>query len=310
MDLVDREGGVILKKLIAIGASGLLGGHLAKYAKDRYEVVATYLSHPLEIPGCRVIKMDITDFQKTQETILIENPDFIVLSAAQRDVDYCEKNKNEVRKINIEGARNVANAANAVQAKLIYLSTDLVFDGKKGHYFEDDKTNPVNYYGKTKLKGEKEVGQATDNYAIARVSVLYDWNPFDYTTNFIFWVYNNLKDGNQLSLFADQFRNATYIKNACEAILRIFEKNQKGIFHVAGKHCESRYEIGLKVADIFEFDSSLISKMDSAESNWIAKRPKKCCLDVGKMESVLGVKAMTVEEGLLAMREELIQSKP
>jgi dTDP-4-dehydrorhamnose reductase len=305
MDLVDREGGLILDKILVIGASGLLGGHLAKYAKDRYDVVATYLGHPFDIPGCKAIKMDITDPERTINAVQKEGPDCVVLSAAQRNVDYCEKNQDEVRRINVEGARNVAIAANAVQAKLIFLSTDLVFDGKKGHYLEDDTTNPVNYYGLTKLKGEQEVASVSNDHAIARVSVLYDWDPFEHTTNYISWVYKNLDKGKPLSLFSDQFRNATYIKNACEALLRIFEKDEKGIFHVAGKHCENRYDMGLKVAEIFNFDDSMISKMDSNESDWVAKRPKKCCLDVGKMESVLGVPAMTIEEGLLAMKKDL-----
>ena len=299
-----------LKKLMIIGGSGLLGGHLAKFVKDGYEVVATYNDHPVELPGCRTIKMDIKDSERSFDTVQKEDPDCVILSAAQRNVDYCEKNQNEVRRINVEGAKNVAIAANRVHAKLIFLSTDLIFDGKKEHYLEDDITNPVNYYGVTKLKGEQEVSSISDDYAIARVSVLYDWDPFEHTTNFISWLYKNLKKEKPLSLFTDQFRNATYIKNACEALIKILEKDEKGIFHVAGKKCENRYSIGLAVADTFGFDRSLISASESVNGDWLAVRPKKCCLDVGKMESVLGVTAMTVEEGLLAMKKELKQSKP
>jgi dTDP-4-dehydrorhamnose reductase len=305
MDMVDREGGLNLKKLMIIGGSGLLGGHLAKYAKDDYDVVATFNGHPIELQGCRAIKMDITDSEKTQNAICDEDPEYVILSAAQRNVDHCEKYQDEVKKINVEGAKNVAIAANKAHAKLIFLSTDLVFDGKKGHYIEDDSTNPVNYYGLTKLKGEQEVASLSEDHAIARVSVLYGWNPFKHNTNFISWLYNNLKEGKHLSLFTDQFRNATYIKNACEALLKILEKDEKGIFHIAGKNCENRHSIGLAVADTFGFHRSLISEAESNESDWVAIRPKKCCLDVGKMESVLGVSAMTVEEGLLAMKKEM-----
>lgn len=299
-----------MKKLMIIGGSGLLGGHLAKFAKDGYEVAATYYGHPIEIPGCRTIRMDITDSEKSFDVVQKEDPDCVILSAAQRNVDFCEKNQDEVKRINVEGARNIAIAANSVHAKLIFLSTDLIFDGKKGHYLEDDITNPVNYYGVTKLKGEQEVSSISDDYAIARVSVLYDWDPFEHTKNFISWLYKNLKKEKHLSLFTDQFRNATYIKNACEALIKILEKDEKGIFHVAGKKCENRYSIGLAVADTFGFDRRLISASESVSGDWLAVRPKKCCLDVGKMESVLGVTAMSVEEGLLAMKEELKQSKP
>jgi dTDP-4-dehydrorhamnose reductase len=158
------------------------------------------------------------------------------------------------------------------------------------------------------LEGEQEIAGTLDNYAIARVSVLYDWNRFEYTTNFVEWIYSRLKMNEPTSLFTDQFRCATYIKNSCEALLSIYEKDERGIFHVAGKNCVSRYHIGLQVAKIFGFDESLITTMESNESEWVARRPEKCCLDVNKMESNLGVKSLTIEEGLLKMKNELESS--
>lgn len=294
-----------MKKLMIIGGSGLLGGHLAQFAKGEYEVVATYYTHTtIEIPGLRVLRMNITDSQKTNDIIGREKPNYIVLSAAQKNVDFCEAHQEEVSRINAEGAKNVAVASDKVQAKLIYISTDLVFDGTLGVYDESDKTNPVNHYGRTKLEGELEVANNSSDYAISRVSVLYDWNIFDYSFNFVEWVYQNLKAGKPLSLFSDQFRCATYIKNVCSALLKICENDENGTFHVAGKNCVSRHEIGLKVAEVFGFKSEIISEMNSSESEWVARRPKQCCLDVSKMEDVLGVKSITIKEGLFKMKEE------
>ena len=236
-----------------VGGSGLLGGHLINAAQRDFDVVATYLGHPIEVPGCTCIPMDITDSQGTERIILDKKPDVIILSAAQRNVDYCEQNREEVWKINVEGVKNVALASIKSDSKLIYLSTDLVFDGKKGQYVEEDKTNPINHYGVTKLEGEREVARIREDYAIARVSVLYDVNPFEHTTNFVAWVYSCLKLGKQLSLFTDQYRNATYINNACDALIAIYKKDEKGIFHVAGKTCENRHDIGMKMAELFGF---------------------------------------------------------
>ncbi len=293
-----------MDRLMVIGGSGLLGGHLARVAQNEYEVVATYMGHPVDIPGCRVISMDIRDSDKTKSQILNEKPDLIVLSAAQRNVDYCEKYQKEVWKINVDGVKNVAIASKKVRAKLIYLSTDLVFDGEIGKYTEEDAPNPINHYGKTKLEGERIVAKACDDWAVARVSVLYDWNPFDHTFNFVSWVYDNLKNGKSISLFTDQLRNATYIKNACKALLGIYENDKHGIFHVAGKTCVNRYEIGIKIAEVFGFDERLISTSTSDNSNWVAKRPNMCCLNINKMEKVLGVKSMSIDEGLNAMKRE------
>lgn len=295
-----------MDKIMIVGGSGLLGGHLIQFSKNEFNVVATYNNHPFEMDGCKSVRMDITDQDKTQNIILNERPDLVILAAAQRNVDYCEKNQKQVKKINVEGVKNVALASKKVDAKLIYLSTDLVFDGEKGHYNEKDKTNPINYYGKTKLEGEKEVQNIIHDYAIARVSVLYDWNLFDHTTNFVTWVYEGLKKGNKMQLFSDQYRNATYIKNACEALLSIYKKDGKGIFHVAGANCKNRVYIGKKVAEIFGFDENLIKPSISDEGNWLAKRPKKCCLNVKKMEKRLCVRPMSVEKGIKCMKDHIL----
>lgn len=297
--------GVPLEKLIIVGGSGLLGGHLIQQAKNEFEVVATFKDHPFEMEGCRSLYLDITDYDKIESTIMKESPDLIILTAAQRNLDYCERNKREVNRINVDGARNMAMASKKIGAKLIYLSTDMVFDGTKERYHENDATNPINHYGKTKLEGEREVVKALDDFAIARVSVLYDWNLFEHTFNFVTWVYEGLKEGKPLKLFSDQYRNVTYIKNTCEALLSICKKDEKGIFHVVGKNCVSRQYIGKKVAETFGFDEGLIKTSTSDDFDWLAKRPKKCCLNVEKMEKRLGVKSMSIEEGLAAMKAEV-----
>lgn len=297
--------GIPLEKLMIVGGSGLLGGHLIKYSKDEFEVIATFKDHPFEVEGCKSIHLDVTDRDKIENTIIKESPDIIILTSAQRNVDYCERNQEEANRINVEGTRNMAMASKKIGAKLIYLSTDMVFDGTKERYHENDATDPVNHYGMTKLKGEKEVAKALDDFAIARVSVLYDWNLFEHTFNFVTWVYEELKKGKPLELFSDQYRNATYIKNACEALLSICKKDEKGIFHVVGKNCVSRQYIGKKVAETFGLDDGLITTSTSDDFDWLAKRPKKCCLNVDKMEKTLGVKSMSIEEGLAAMKAEI-----
>jgi dTDP-4-dehydrorhamnose reductase len=289
---------------MVIGGSGLLGGHLAIQAKNRYNVVATFNSHPLEIQGCKCIELDITRAEKTESIIKKEQPDFIILSSALRNVDFCENNKEKTSSVNVVGARNVAVASNSVHAKLIYLSTDMVFDGKKGYYKEEDSPNPKNHYGQTKLEGEREVEGALEDYVIARVSVLYHWNMFTHTTNFVEWIYRNLKAGKPLSLFSDQFRCVTFIENANDALLGIWEKDERGIFHVVGKDCISRDAVGLELAEVFGFDCDLISKTSWEEGEWQAHRPKRLCLDASKMESRLGIRPMSLREGLLKMKDE------
>lgn len=295
-----------MDKLLIVGGSGLLGSHLINQTKDEFDVLATYKEHPFEIEGCKAIYMDITDHDKTSNTIFKENPDIVILCAALRNLDFCEKNSYEAWRVNVEGAKNVAIASKKVCSKLIYISTDMVFDGLKEHYVEEDETSPVNHYGKTKLEGECEVEKSCDDFAIVRVSVLYDWNIFDHNSNFVTWIHDNLMKGKSLRLFIDQYRNATYVKNVCNSLLSICKKNENGIFHVVGKNCVSRLFIGEKVAETFDLDPNLIVPCKSDDMTWLANRPKRCCLLSDKMETRLGIKSMSIEEGLLAMKAEML----
>ena len=123
-------------------------------------------------------------------------PDIVIHAAAFTNVDDCEKNKDRAFAVNVQGTRNIADAVEKIGAKVVYISTDFVFDGKKGMYKEIDSTKPINYYGITKLNGERIVDKLLDDYIIARTSVLYGWNPF--SQNFATWLINQLENRNKI----------------------------------------------------------------------------------------------------------------
>ena len=135
-------------KILVIGGSGLLGMKLQKVlAGDGFDVYATFHQNTLNEKNC--FPLDIT--QKNAVDTFMEkiNPDIVVLAAAYTNVDDCEKNKEKAFETNVQGTRNIAHAAEKNNARLVYISTDYVFDGKKGLYKEEDSTNPINYYAYT-----------------------------------------------------------------------------------------------------------------------------------------------------------------
>jgi len=289
-------------KLLVIGGSGLLGSKIMRAASRGFHTIGTYYSHPFEMKNCEIVRLDITNKDQTLELIKRLGPDCVILTSAQTNVDRCETHPEEAWRINVEGAKNVSEACKK-DVKLIYVSTDYVFDGEKGFYTEEDVPNPISVYGKTKLAGEKTVQNICNDYAIARASVLYGWNTITSKLNFITWVLDKLKKGEEVGLFTDQYTSPTLADNAAQALLAILKKDKRGLYHTSGKDCISRFEIGKRIAKIFELNEELVKPITSDKIDLPAKRPLKCCLDVSKAEKELDIKLITVDEGLLEMEK-------
>jgi dTDP-4-dehydrorhamnose reductase len=248
------------------------------------------------------IRMDITNLEEAKHVITEAKPDMVVHAAAETDVDKCESSRTEAWRVNVEGTRHIAEACNAIGAKMIFISTDYVFDGEKGSYTEEDAVNPISYYGLTKLAGEELVKENCRDYVIVRASVLYGWHPWK--LNFATWVIGSLKRGRQISVVEDHYSSPTLSDNLGEAILKIVEKSIRGIYHTAGSERISKYEFALKIAEVFELDKTLIKPIKMRDLKvWIARRPRDSSLCVDKARRELEVKLLNVVEGLREMKE-------
>jgi len=300
-------------KLLVIGGSGLLGYKVAKMASNEHETFLTYNYRSIQVEGCTALKLDKCDREAVFELLEKIKPDVVIDTAALHNVDYCETHPEEAWKVNVEGTRNVAEACKKVGAKIIFVSTDYVFDGTKGYYTEEDTPNPLSYYAKTKLEAEKTIQSLDVNYIIARPSVIYGWNPNEVSglksssgksVNFVVWALQKLEKGEEIKAVTDQYSSPTLADNLAEALLVMASSEKQGIYHTAGKDCVNRYEFTLKIAEVFGLDKSLIKPVTSEIFKQIAKRPKKCCLDVSKAEKDFGIRFLTVEEGLKLMKNQ------
>jgi dTDP-4-dehydrorhamnose reductase len=176
-----------------------------------------------------------------------------------------------------------------------------VFDGGKGGYNEQDGTNPINYYGFTKLKGEQSVKSICKDCVIARTSVLYGWHPN--RPNFATCVIESLRSRKKIGVANDHYNSPTWAGNLAEMIMSIVENHLTGIYHTAGSERISRYEFAMKVADVFELDSTLINpvKMNDLKT-WIAKRPRDSSLRVEKVLRDSKASPLDVNRGLERMK--------
>lgn len=284
-----------MKRLFITGGSGLLGSRFSKFT-DEYEVTTTYNKNPKE----HSVKLDITDEKDVLNKIKSLSPDLVVHSAALTNVDYCEDHQEEAYRINAQGTLNMVKACEKIDSKLIYVSTDFVFDGTEGSYKETDKTNPISYYGLSKLKGEEFVQESDIKSAIARVSVLYGWHE---NFNYVMWVIDELKKGNNINIVTDEYNSPTYAENAAEAILKIFSKNKEGIYHIAGDERINRFDFAKNIARVFELDETLINPIKSEDLIRKARRPLDSSLSVEKAKNDLNFKFFKTTEGLKEMKK-------
>lgn len=284
-------------KFFITGGSGLLGERLAAIANDDYELVLSHNSNPAD----NTVKCDITDKNEVEKTVIENRPDVIIHCAAMTDVDLCEDKTDLAYKINSEGTRNITKASEKTGAKIIYVSTDFVFDGEKGYYSEEDETNPLGIYAKSKYDGEIQVKKYSSNWAIARVSVLYGWHK---KQNFTTWVINQLRNNNPINIVTDQINSPTYADNAAEAIFEIAKQDKTGIFHTAGNDRINRFDFTKKIAEAFNLDKDLINPTTSKQFVQKAPRPRDSSLNVNKIEKELGMTMETCDESLNRMAKD------
>lgn len=291
-----------MERLLIIGISGLVGSRFAELKKDEYEIYGTYNAH--EISSEKRFKLDVTNREATFKLIEKIKPRYIIDTHAISNVDYCELNPEEAWKVNVDGARNVAEASKKYAAKYIFFSSDYVFDGSKLKYTEKDKPRPLNYYGKTKLVAEYMLSALDINHITIRTAVVYGSSGMN-KTSFPIWVVSKLRAGERIKVVTDQYNKPTFADNLVEFIDKLIKKDEKGIFHVTGSELISRFDFAVKVAKEFGLDKGLIEPTTSAELNQVARRPSTLDLSTEKVERVTKSKPIGTDEGLKILKKQL-----
>ena len=289
--------------LLVTGASGLFGSKLAELAiANKYAVFSGYSQDP--VASGAPIQFDVSDKNQVEAIFKKINPEVVVHAAALTDVDKCELNRETAWKINVEGTRNIAEAAKSSHAFLVYISTDYIFNGETGGYTEDDRTDPINYYGFTKLKAEKLVKDFDDEYCIARASVIYGSTPAAGKINFALWIVNQLKKKKQIKIVTDQWNSPTLNTNLANMTLEIIKRKLTGTFHLSGATRISRYDFAKAIAHPFNLDENLINPCSSADFSWVAKRPRDSSLNTSKAQQLLKNKPLQIHQALERMKQE------
>ncbi len=268
---------------LVFGGSGQLGQELGKIING-----AKMTFKEKEIQG---IKLDLENSLQIEDIIIKLRPEIIINAAAMTDVDGCEKFKERAMKINAEAVRHMIRAASVVKSYFVQISTDYVFDGKKGNYSENDLPNPLNYYGLTKLLGDT-YALSYDYSLIVRTSGVYS----NVKNNFPLFVLNSLKEGKHVNAVDNMYYSPIHASQLAEALFQLISERRTGIINVASERV-SRYEFAVKIAKAASLDTSLIRRIKSKDMNWIAKRPLDSSLDSSKVKKFINTD-ISLNEGI------------
>lgn len=291
-------------KILITGANGLLGQALTAVLtrETDHEIIQTSFEDRSYLDYGHIYKeLDITKKDDVKNIVEFYQPDVIVNAAAYTNVDKCETERELSWKINVDGVKNLIIAARKTNARIIHYSTDYIFDGKNGPYYEDSVPNPISFYGREKLASENALITSDIRYTIIRTLVLYGIGN-NVKPNFVLWMIDSLRKNLPINIVTDQISNVTIIDDLALGSMKLIEKNLTGIYNIAGADILSRYDFAMKLCDVFSFNKELVFPTTTAKLNQLAPRPLKSGLLTMKMESELGFKPMDSLEGLRLLK--------
>ena len=298
-------------KILITGSNGLLGQKLIhKLKSDGFlDVIATSKgsNRISNKEGYKYINLDITDEILVSKIIYNQKPDVVINTAAMTDVDLCEELKQKCDDLNINAVRYLANACLKIGAHLIHISTDFVFDGKSGPYKEDDNTNPLSYYGMSKLKSEQILVHHDVKFTILRTIILFGVGESLSKSNIVLWAKSALKKGLELNIIDDQFRAPTLAEDLADACILAAKKKALGIYHVSGKDIMSIYEIVERIAKYFRYSIDNLNRINTSSLNQKASRPPKTGFILNKAISKLNYNPHSFDESLSIIHKQLKQ---
>ncbi len=292
-------------KILITGVSGFLGWNLLGHLGNRFPLAGTFARHRPPLEGVTAVRLDLRDPAAPGEIFRRLNPGAVIHCAAVTSPAACLADPGMAREVNVDGTGRIAREARGIGARLIYVSTDRVFDGKKGNYREDDPAEPLGPYGRSKLAGEELAQRLCPGTLVLRLPLMYG-PPSPFSGSFIEFMREGFLGRQPLNLFTDQYRTPLYVEDAALGIELALELPQlSGIYHLGGPERVNRAEFGYRMAEIFGYDPGAINPVRMADQPHYPPTPPDASLDSGLFFRATGFRGRGVNEGLTALKNRL-----
>ena len=278
-------------KILVVGSTGLLGSAILSCSE--HDIVGTYLEHAPWKKGS--VKLDITDREQVFKTVQRVCPDSIIHCAALIDTETCEEKPDVAKKLHVDGTKNLVDAAKDNRAHFVYMSTEVVFDGKKGNYTEHDVPNPLNVYARTKLEGERCALEYSNSCSVR--TNLFGWN-YLHKESVAEWMLHALRNRKEITLFDDVYFTPILTTDLASILMQMVKRRFRGLYHVGGAQRISKYGFGLELAKVFGLEPSMFKPIHVREKNFKGERPLDTSLDCSKIQEELGLVLPNITQGL------------
>jgi dTDP-4-dehydrorhamnose reductase len=292
------------ERILITGVSGLLGNNLAYYFRDKLDVLGLYNDHPVHIDGIEAVKCDLSNPGLFRDILEDLSPSTIIHCASLANVDQCESDKEMAHKANVIFTKSIVDAIKDKTIKMVYISSDSVYDGIKGNFTEQDDISPQNYYGLTKYMGELEALKMPDTL-IFRTNI-FGWNIQD-KESIGEWVLHNLKKKQSINGFNDVYFSTIYTMELARVIDISIEKQIKGIFNCGSSDSCSKYEFAVKIAGFFNLDPSLIKPVSIDGISLKAKRGKVMTMNIDKIQKTLNYKLPKISKSIESFNRDYLK---
>jgi len=289
------------KKILIIGANGLIGQAVAGEAGSRFSWKGTYYRR--QVRGC--LRCDITDPESLDGVFKQVKPDFVIHCAQLAGgVDFYERNPELAKKFHFDGTVNLGRECLKHSAKLVFVSSECVFDGKKEFYNETDTPNPINIYGKYKAESENWISRNLKEHLIVRTMSVFGWDPFTETPNAVMKAYFSIARSQKYIVQAFRWGTPTYAGDLAKAILELSDSGASGIFHIAGRSFINRYVWIRTICDALGWDSSLLVPQHKNNSG-LAFRPVRIGLDTSKFNDNFSTRLCFLKEAVELLKRDI-----
>ena len=297
-----------MTKVVITGSNGLLGQSLLNLLLDASKYQVFGFSRGKNRSGREdftYVSIDITEEVTLKKELLKIQPDFIINTAAMTHVDVCESEKEACDLLNVEVVKWLKEISEEIESHVIHISTDFIFDGKKGYYKETDIPNPLSYYGLSKLKSEEVLKNSKIDFTILRTILVFG-RVYDMSrSNIVLWVKSMLEQGKEITIVEDQYRMPTYVEDLALACKISMDKRATGVYNIASSELLSVYKIAQQIAEAFGLNKSLITPISTSTLNQTAPRPPKTGFDLSKTNKELGFYTKTFKEDLERFKKTL-----
>ena len=294
-------------RMLIVGVSGMLGCNLAYYFRHAYSVLGLYHMHPVVIDGVRTEKADILSERNFKKIVHDFDPNIIIHCAALTNVDHCEIDHGLADRLNVFATRILVSSVRDDRSKLVYISSDSVYDGVKGNFSENDPVNPKNYYGLSKYKGELESSKIR-NSLVLRTN-FFGWN-IQKKQSIAEWVVHELSKGNEIQGFRDVFFSSIYTFDLAVILNSAINRDLTGVFNCGSNTPISKYDFAVRIAKLFNLERSLIKAISIDDYNLKAKRGKNLTLNVDKIGEATGCIAPSIGESTQSFYGDYVKGLP